>query len=170
MSKARWKVVLRGRARSTSCRVLEISTFRPIENAKNNSICAQLLRHEHIAAHDAELVGIVIKIARARTNHNMQCNRNFLSRCRNQSGAGRYSAFQEGAAQFHAFCSTSLGGNADSNESTHTSTISSLFTRSFTASSTSRPCPFATPPTDKTCLATELPRATEVRNVERSMV
>jgi hypothetical protein len=88
---------------------VNVNSSIQVENAKHHTISTQLFRHEHITLHHAEFVGGIAKIASMRPNHYMQTNRDFLASRRDQACTGRYSAFQETAAQFDALRPAALG-------------------------------------------------------------
>src|SRR5690349_4127208 len=87
---------------------LNVNSSIQVENTKDDAIRAQLLCHEDIALHDAELVDGIAKITRARPNHYVQTNRDLLTGGGHEPRTRCNSALRQPAAQFHPFCPAAL--------------------------------------------------------------
>ena len=66
-----------------------------IQQAKHNSVCAELFCDEDIALHDAEFIRAIAKITAAWTNHYMNADLNFFAHGGNHPCAGCGAAFRK---------------------------------------------------------------------------
>ncbi len=82
-----------------------------IQNAEDDTVCAELFCDEDVTLHDAEFVGAVMEISAARTDHYLYADRNFFAHRGNHACAGRGAAFRKSGAEFNPVRTASLGGH-----------------------------------------------------------
>ena len=79
-------------------RPLNINVGFRIQDSEDDTLAAQLFRHEHVASHHVELIGAVVEIACTRTDHDVQPDRDFLAGGGDQARARSDSSFHQTGA------------------------------------------------------------------------
>src|SRR5690348_4203441 len=79
-----------------------------IQDAKHNTVCAELFCNQDIALHDAEFIRAVAEITAARTDHYVESDLNLFAHGGNHPRAGRGAAFRKSGTQFNPISTSAL--------------------------------------------------------------